>query len=172
MPMSAAESSIPICSSEGWDVEERICCIVRIGQRKLSIPSNRVTQAHILAVVLPRHTRNPDATAKTMPAPIGESSFHASHAPTATTRLPVSALMSWTHNWCMPESDFGQCDGEGRVCQRSAGRSEPRNFRRGERTQLLPEGLSSQRAFAACYARRAFWRRPEIPGLRSCRCRR
>lgn len=71
--MSAAESSMPICSSEGWEVVERICCIVTIGQRKLSIPNSKVTQAQIVMIALPPHVRNPRETEKMMPPPTSES---------------------------------------------------------------------------------------------------
>ena len=79
-------------SSEGCEVADRIRTMVRIGQAKHSNPRNNVDQAQTRPIVRPRHRRKPAIPAMTNSAPRPDNASHASHAPTATTRLPSAAL--------------------------------------------------------------------------------
>ena len=90
--MSVAERMAPISASDGSPPAERICSMVTMGQAKHSRPSHSVDQAQISVSVVPRHHKNAAAAIETPAALCGDSPFQASHAPTATTRLPKAAL--------------------------------------------------------------------------------
>jgi len=90
--MSVAERMAPISASDGSLPAERICSMVTMGQAKHSRPSHSVDQAQISVSVVPRHHKNAAAAIETPAALCGDSPFQASHAPTATTRLPKAAL--------------------------------------------------------------------------------
>lgn len=90
--MSVAERMAPISASDGSPPAERICSMVKTGQAKHSRPSDSVDQAQMSVRVVPRHHKNAAAAIATPAALYGDSPLQASHAPTATTRLPTATL--------------------------------------------------------------------------------
>jgi len=90
--MSVAERMAPISASDGSPPAERICSMVTTGQAKHSRPSDSVDQAQMSVRVVPRHHKNAAAAIATPAAMYGDSPLQASHAPTATTRLPNATL--------------------------------------------------------------------------------
>lgn len=90
--MRSADSIVPICSSVGSTVADRIATIVIRGHAKHSKPSKSVDQAHTRPIVRPRHRRNPATQSMTRLIALGDNEPQASQAPTPTTRLPMTAL--------------------------------------------------------------------------------
>jgi len=99
--MSTAESIVPISSSDGWAVADRMRNMVMIGHARHSMPRKRVDQAQIVRMVRPRHKRKHPAIAKIISPPTPANASQASHAPVATTRLPSAALMRSVHDGAM-----------------------------------------------------------------------